>query len=64
MWWLEVELQSFLEIRQCLRFGFTLARDIKLKALSDVPIAFSPNARCKWTLHALILSYESGLRAS
>lgn len=61
MWRLEVEFQCFFEIRQRFSFGFTLAGDIKFKALRDVPVTLSPNARCKWTLHGSILSLDSHL---
>ncbi len=57
---LKVEFQSFLEIGQCFSLGFTLARNIQLKALRDVPITFPPNASRKWTLHGSILSLNSG----
>ena len=59
LWWLEVEFQSLLEIGQCFSLVFALARDIQLKALSNVPIAFPPNARSKWTLHGFILPLNS-----
>ena len=59
LWWLEVEFQSLFEIGQCFSLVFALARDIQLKALCNVPIAFPPNARRKWTLHGFILSLNS-----
>ena len=51
LWWFEIEFQSFLEIGQRFSLGFPLACDIQLKTLGDVPIAFSPNACRKGTLH-------------
>lgn len=59
LWRFEVEFQSFLKIGQGFGFGFTLARDIQLKALGNVPIAFPPNACGKRTLHGSILSLNS-----
>ena len=62
LWRLEVEFQSLLEIGQRFSLVFALARDIQLKALSNVPVAFSPNARRKWTLHGFILPLNSAFR--
>jgi hypothetical protein len=42
---LEVKFQCFLQVRQSLFFTLTLARNIHLEALRNIPLPFAPNGR-------------------
>ena len=53
---LEVQLEGFAEILQSLFFGGALAGDIDLQTLRYVPVAFAPDGRSEWSLHANIVS--------
>src|ERR1700694_1183952 len=56
--WFKMQFQRFLEVCECLVFGLTLACDIEFQALSNIPLAFTPNSRSEWSLHVLILSHS------
>ena len=48
---LEMKLECLLEIAQSFFLCLSLAGDVKLKALSNVPVAFAPDSGCEWSLH-------------
>jgi hypothetical protein len=52
-----VEFQGVLEARQSVFFGFALTRDVYVKALGDVPLAFLPYAGGKGSLLIAIISH-------
>ena len=52
----EVELKSFLQVRQSHFFGFALPGDVNFQALRDVPWPFLPDGCREWSLQATILS--------
>jgi hypothetical protein len=57
----EVELQCLFQIGKSLVFAFTLAGDIRLQELRNVPIAFAPYDSREGSLHDHILSYGAPL---
>ena len=59
MRWLEMQFQSFLQVRESFLFGFSLACDIELEALGNIQVSFLPDGRREWALHELIVSYDN-----
>lgn len=53
---LEVELKRFFQVGQRLFFTFTLAGNITLEALGNIPVAFAPYSSGERSLHDHILS--------
>lgn len=51
-----MQLQRFLQVREGFFFRLTLAGDIDLKALRDIPITLTPHGRRKWPFHSSILA--------
>jgi hypothetical protein len=50
-----MKLQRFLQVEKCLFFVLALAGDVHFQALSDVPVALTPDDRGKRTLYESIL---------
>jgi hypothetical protein len=59
--WLEVELKRFLQVGKSFVFGLTLTGNVNFETLRDVPVSFTPDGCCEWSLHFYILSQDAEL---
>lgn len=55
-WNFEMQFQCFFQIGQSLIFRLTLAGNIQIQALRDVPVFFFPNRDGELAFHAYIVS--------
>ena len=56
-----MKLQRFFQVGQRFFFCFTLAGDVNVKALGNVPVTFSGYRRRKWPFHNGIVSQLRGV---
>jgi hypothetical protein len=57
-----MKFECFLQIGKSLFFRFTLAGDINLQALRDIPVPLAPDSCGEWSLHDHILSHDDRRR--
>ena len=60
----EVQFNRFLEVGKGLFLGLALAGEVELEALGDIPLPLAPNGSGKRSLHDLIVSQATVLRAT